>query len=399
MSLLSASLKQAKSAPSGAAETAQMEGAKAGAAAERKRLEQDAKSYDAWSKSAAANGRGVTWHRRIRANGEVRHVAMVERDGAYSERAFLAACRNAAAKATKGRLRGNDLAIEAIAADLCLEILAKTAGRMPKRGTLGRLAAAGEADAAYLCRLARNLIADAENGKRERIGLAAEISPVAASENATYAADADLLADAASQAEGDADPYMSGTADPDAAPVATWADADWQDAAEWATLASEPLTHRAMGAARAVAACCDSRPAAVTCAVLSALRPAETAADLASGMRVAKSAAAFRKNASLGRAILRDRISALPTETKALADADWRCLESLARLSAAETADRPADDLLRNGSRKQHAADLVDYRSDAYGPIISDYWLDAKGDRVWFHRDDAGAIVIDPPEG
>lgn len=370
--LFSASLAQANSAPtiSEAASAADIEGAKLGAAAERKRQQEAADSLDAALASHGASGKGVKWERRIRANGEVRHVSMWERDGAYSERGFLNLCNRAARAAGKGRLRWDGEAVDSIAAELCVSILAETAGRMPRKGTLGRRAGFEDADAAYLTSCAARLIADALKGERRAAGLSAEIAPMAAAEGAKVAQGADLLADSVTDAEGTADRYMAEPPNLGPASSRHWGAGDWQLAELLADRAAKVLTPDARQAIKRLAVETGERPAAVIAAIVSALRMGAIAAELAeSGLGASESA--VRKAASLGRAILRrssvGRVSAPHHFCKGAAPsvdpshwgaADWRMAEAVAILSDWETADREGAHISELGPPAYRGASL-----------------------------------------
>lgn len=345
--LFEAATKQAQAASGNMA--ADIEAAKLGAAAERKRREEAELSLNAVLASDAANGKAVMWERRIRANGEVRHVTMVERAGAYTERGLLAACNQAARAAGKGRLKWDGEAVDAIAAELCVSVLAKTHGRMPRKGHISpqtKVGAGENPDAAYLTASAARMIADALGGDRRRVGLAAEIAPMAAGDTASYATGADLLAAAVDGAEGESDNYVMTTA-----PLgigrgpATWSAADWHMAEVLAEQAAQPFTPDARRQIRRMAELIGKRPASVEAAIAAALRQCgqgtggvDQAADLADA-GFSKSSGAFRKASHMGRDILRAIWEYVPEDEDHAAELQG-IVAALEDLSAVETADR-----------------------------------------------------------
>jgi hypothetical protein len=365
--LFETATKQAEAATGAVA--ADIEAAKIGAAAERKRREEAELSLNAVLASDGANGKGVMWERRIRANGEVRHVAMIERAGAYTERGLLAACNRAARQAGKGRLKWDGEAVDSIAAELCLSILAKTHGRMPRKGHISPQTKVGngeDPDAAYLTASAARLIAQALKGESRAAGLAAEIAPMAAAEGATYATGADLLAAAVDGAEGESDAYLMSTA-----PLgigrnpSTWSDADWCAAEALARQAESPLTTDARWAIGNVARLIGKRPAAVEAALVAALRQSgqgtggvDQAADLAAA-GFSKSSGAFRKAAHTGRDILRAVWSYIPETAEHAAELE-EIAAALETLSAADTAERESKHLGEaNGPGRKQGARLT----------------------------------------
>jgi hypothetical protein len=194
-----------------AADSADMEAAKIGAAAERKRREESDTSIEAILKSDEQGGKAVYWRRRIRANGEVRESLEAERAGTYGGRAFLRLAEKAAGQAGKGRWNRPE-AVEAVAAELVTRVMAKTGGVLPKVGSLGRDQGQHEnPDLAYLTATARTLIVSAMRGDRDAAGLAAEAAPVS---DAADGSDLDrslgeLMGEADTAAEGQRDPYLS----------------------------------------------------------------------------------------------------------------------------------------------------------------------------------------------
>lgn len=366
-SLFETATKQAEAATG--AEMADIEQAKIGAAAERKRREEAGLSLAAVLESDAANGKGVTWQRRIRANGEVRHVAMVERAGAYTERGLLAACNKAARAAGKGRLKWDGEAVDSIAAELCVAILAKTHGRMPRKGHISPQTKVGggeDPDAAYLTASAARLIAQALKGESRAAGLAAEIAPMAAAEGATYAMGADLLAAAVDGAEGESDAYLMTTTPAGLGKSPRhWSDADWNAAELLARKAESPLTPDARWAIGNVARLIGKRPAAVEAALVAALRQSgqgtggvDQAADLAHA-GFSKSSGAFRKAAHTGRDVLRAIWSYIPETEEHAAELE-EIASALETLCATDTADRESKHMGEaNGPGRKQGARLV----------------------------------------
>lgn len=352
-----------------ASNSTDIEGAKVGAAAERKRREEATLSLEAALQSDAQHGKAVKWERRIRANGEVRTVAMIERAGAYTERQLLAACNQAARAAGKGRLKWDGEAVDSIASELCVTILAKTHGRMPRKGHISPLTNVGvgeDPDAAYLTASAARMIADALNGDRRRVGLAAEIAPMAAADNASYAQGADVLAAAVDGAEGESDAYLMTTA-----PLGigrsprTWSDADWRAAELLTEKAESPLTPDARRQIRRVAELIGKRPASVEAALVAALRQSgngtggvDQAADLANA-GFSKSSGAFRKAAHMGRDILRAIHSYVP-ETEDHAAQIMDLAAALEALCATDTADRESKHMGEaNGPERKQGSSIV----------------------------------------
>lgn len=367
------------------AEIADIEAAKIGAAAERKRREEAELSLAAVLESDAAHGKGVKWERRIRANGEVRTVAMIERAGAYTERGLLAACNRAARAAGKGRLKWDGEAVDSIAAELCLSVLAKTGGRMPRKGHISPQTKIGRGenpDAAYLTAMAARLIAQAKAGESRAAGLAAEIEPMAAADGADLATGADLLAAAVDSTEG-TDRYLAETF-----PLgigrgpATWSDADWRAAEILARQAESPLTADARRAIAAIAERIGKRPAAVEAALVAALRQSgngcggvDCAADLAAA-GFAKSSGAFRKAAHTGRDILAALYAYAPETADHAAEIELLAAD-LEALCATDTAQREGRTLAEsNGPGRKQGARLV--WPDRKAPR-SDTYTDASG--------------------
>lgn len=383
--LFETATKQAEIATGAAA--ADIEGAKIGAAADRKRREEAELSLNAVLESDAANGKGVKWERRIRANGEVRHVAMIERAGAYTERGLLAACNRAARAAGKGRLKWDGEAVDSIAAELCLSILAKTAGRMPRKGHISPQTKVGRGenpDDAYLTASAARLIAQALKGEKRAAGLAAEIAPMAATDGATFATGADLLAGSVDQAEGEPDRYLTETFPLGLGrPPRTWSDADWRAAEILARQARNPFTPDARWKIGNVARLIGKRPAAVEASIASALRQSgkwtsgvDQAADLADA-GFSKSSGAFRKAASTGADVLRALFDYVPETAEHAAEIE-ELAELLGQLSATETAEREGKHLGEaNGPGRKQGARLTwpDRK-----PPRSDTFTDQHGD-------------------
>lgn len=266
-----------------AADMAQAEAAAIGAAAERKRRGESERSIEAILTSDSQGGKAVYWHRTITANGERRESLEVERSGAYTPRAFLRMAEKAAGQAGKGRWNKPE-AVETVAAELVARTLAKTGGRMPAKGALGRKVGSGHEnpDLAYLTTAARHLIASAMRG--EDAGLASEAAPIGDAEESGSAelSLAELMGDAEVAAEGPRDAYL-------AEPVHAGADL---------------LNDEAKQAAEVVASHTDGSPAAVVAALAAAMRsPLAKSEDLADA-GYASSPAAFRKAAQRGREAL-----------------------------------------------------------------------------------------------
>lgn len=284
-----------------AAEVADMESAKIGAAAERKRREESEDSITAVLKSDENGGRAVYWRRRIRgSNGESRESLEAERAGTYGPRAFLRLAEKAAGQAGKGRWNQPE-ATEAVASELVVRIMAKTGGVMPKVGSLGRQHSGHEnPDLAYLTATARTLIVSAMRGDRDAAGLAAEAAPVAESADAPDLdrSISDLMGESVTAAEGRQDAYLSDPPEPGA-----------------------DLLNPAVrdGVAR-LAVVAQARKAAVEAAIASALRsPLAKSADLADA-GYATSPASARKAAQRGREVLRPVLSDILREREEKAD-------------------------------------------------------------------------------
>lgn len=364
--LFETATKQAEAATG--ALSVEIEGAKIGAAADRKRREEAELSLNAVLASDAAHGKGVKWERRIRANGEVRTVTMIERAGAYSERGLLAACNQAARAAGKGRLKWDGEAIDSIAAELCVAILAKTHGRMPRKGHISpqtKVGAGENPDAAYLTASAARLIAQALKGESRAAGLAAEIAPMAAADGATYATGADLLAAAVDGAEGEGDRYLVESFPRLGKPPRQWSAVDWDIAEIVARRAESPFTPDARHAIGHVARLIGKRPASVEAALAAALRQSghgtggvDQAADLAAA-GFSKSSGAFRKAAHTGRDILRAIWSYVPETEDHAAELEI-IAAALESLSAADTAERVSKHMGEaNGPGRKQGARLT----------------------------------------
>lgn len=286
------------------------EAARIGAAAERKRRRENDQSLTAILDSEDRNGAAVYWTRTNRVDGEVRPVLMAERAaGTYGERQFLRLAAKAAGQAAKGQWR-EPAALESLQAELVARILAKTQGRMPKRGSLGRHAEGHEnPDLAYLTVAAKRLIASVSEGDRSAAGLAGEAAIFSAdlSEGGEAVNLSDRMSAEIDSAEGETDPYL----------------ADGQ---------GDFLTPQARGAAARLSALTGKREKAQQAAISAALRPALRAGDLAAAGYGA-TGGAVRKAAHMGRAILADPIGRLATvPVSAWTDADWRAAEAVACL-------------------------------------------------------------------
>jgi len=340
----------------------QHEAAKIGAAAERKRLEESELAAKAWGESADRNGRAVSWQRRIRVDGEVRHVTMWERDGAYSERAFLRLANRAAAQAVPGGWKNGE-AVESVAAEIVARVMTRTCGRMPKRGSLATSDRAADPDFSYLVSMGRFAAADALGGAAA--GLSAEVAPMAAGEGAGVADLASLAAESLAAAESapDADRYLaeSPTAEHwSQRPVAQWASVDWTWAESLADSCALVLTPTTTTAVRRVAIECGERTRAVEAAIVCAIRPAALAAELAEA-GYGSSAGAVRKAASLGRGILADALRRIPTTPRHWSAADWRMVEAVAILCDLEQAERERAHVLEQAPPSYKAPTLPDY--------------------------------------
>lgn len=266
-----------------AADMANAEAAAIGAAAERKRRGESERSIEAILTSDSQGGKAVYWHRTITANGERRESLEVERSGAYTPRAFLRMAEKAAGQAGKGRWNKPE-AVETVAAELVARTLAKTGGRMPAKGSLGRKVTGKHEnpDLAYLTTAARHLIASAMRG--EDAGLASEAAPIGDAEDSGNAelSLAELMGEAEVAAEGPRDPYISEPVEP----------------------GSDLLNKETRGWANGLGLCCGGSAAPVEAAIVAALRPAAKSEDLAKA-GYAASPAAFRKAAQRGRDALR----------------------------------------------------------------------------------------------
>jgi hypothetical protein len=418
MNLLTTTLQAAQSTdnPSGA----DIEQAKIGAAAERKRREEAEDSLSAALKSDDANGKAVRWERRIRVNGpggksETRTVAMFERAGAYADRSFLNLCKSAARKAAPRSSR-SELTIEAIAAELCASVLTKTAGRMPKVGTLGK-ETGRDGDERFLTAAARSLVTDAMRpDRRDRLGLSSEIAPMAAAEGATYFGDSSDPMSCAEDAAESRDDYLSGaeldrlpfTCDGEDHRPQHWNAADWQDAEHWATIGADPLNWETHVALKRLAVETGS-PKAVTAALLRAYRPLEVAPDLAAA-GYGKSSGSLRTAASEGTKKLVAKLQAVPAGARHMTAADWRFADALAEFCACEAPAQPERHPLEsNGGRKSHAANLIDagfsgrprmdWEPQGEDQLGAGKYIDASGDLRYFSRDENGCIVIWAAEG
>lgn len=295
---MSVTLKSQTAGRQMAADIADAEAAKIGAAAERKRRQESSDSIGAILASDGKGGRAVYWQRRIRgADGENRESLEVERSGSYSPRAFLRLASKAAGQAGKGRWNRPE-AVEAVAAELVVRTMAKTGGRMPMSGSLGRQCEGHEnPDLAYLTSAARHLIASALRG--EDAGLASEAAPIGnADQTAGDRSLADLMGEAGVASEGPRDPYL---ADP-------------------LTQGADLLNPDARKAAQSVAGLAAERPAAVLTAIVAAFRgPLAKSADLADAGYAASPDAA-RKAAQRGREALLRAIQRADDETRDAGD-------------------------------------------------------------------------------
>lgn len=308
-------LKQAVTAAENGEAVEGAEAARIGAAADRKRRRENEQSLNAVLSSEDQNGAAVYWTRTNRANGESRPVLMVERSGAYGERQFLRLAEKAAGQAAKGQWQTPER-VEALTAELVVRILAKTQGRMPKRGSLGRHAEGHEnPDLAYLTTAAKRLIASVAEGEPRAAGLAGEVGIYAAdiSEGGEAANLADMAATAIDTAEGDTDPYLAG-------------------------MSGDYLTDTARGAAARLSAVSGRREAAQQAAISAALRPHLRAADLADA-GYAATGGALRKAAHTGRAIVGETLTGLyDTSVSKWTAAHWATADALACLCEEETA-------------------------------------------------------------
>jgi hypothetical protein len=324
----------ANAAAQAAAETSpEAEGAKIGAAAARKQKEESADSLDALLASEGRGGKGVAWQRRMSTPDGVRYVTMIERAGAYSEREFLRLCNGAAAAAVMGGWRNSE-AVESVGAEIVCRVLAKTSGRMPRRGQLGQRngAKSENPDAAYLTGMARTLIASAQRGDRDAAGLAAEAIPMAAAEGAETVNLSDLMGNAAAEAEANQqpDPYLA-----DPIPPAHG------HAGPAAPARGDVLTPSTRTRTRALAIDAVGRKGyrAVEAAIISALRPTLRAADLAAYGDLAPTPTALRKARERGRDALQARLSALPLYGPHT-EADTALLQDAAALTLADAAQQ-----------------------------------------------------------
>lgn len=290
------------------------EQARIGAAAARKAREEADQAIDATLASAEHHGRAVYWQRRH--DGRTQLVA--ERSGAYSERAFLRLASTAAEQAGRGRWR-MPAAVETVAAELVVRILARTQGRMPARGSLGRHADGhADPDLAYLTAAAARIIASATRGDADAAGLASEAAPTAVSvedESVGTLTLIELAQEALADSEGARDPYIeAGTGD--------------------------LLTGRARTAAENLAGQDGHRPQAVLAAIVAAMRPELHSADLADAGYAASPGSA-RVAAHRGRPILRQllaRVALLPERT--WTDADHRIAAAIRALIREDTPPR-----------------------------------------------------------
>lgn len=328
-------LQRAKATAEGnaqAADESAVEGIRIGAAAERKRREETGESIGAILASGERHGRAVYWERRQ--DGRAQLVA--ERSGAYSERGFLRLAREAAEQAGRGRWRRPE-AVETVAAELVARILAKTQGRMPAVGSLGRHAAGHEnPDLAYLTASAQRIIASATRGDAAAAGLAAEAASDAVSvDGETLASQtlAEIAAEAQAGAEGARDPYLeAGSGD-----------------------FLNPAMRRA---AENLAALSGKRPKAVLAAIVAAMRPELHSADLADAGYAASPGAA-RVAAHTGRAILRDalaKVAILPEST--WSEADRAAHDALAALAREDAPHREGRHPMSEGPMPYRAPKL-----------------------------------------
>lgn len=354
MSLLTDSLKTA--ADQNKAETAD-EQAAIGRAALKKQRQESSRSLAAALESHRDNGKAKVWRRRIatstmadnESGREIREVAVFERADAYGEREFLRLANGAAAAAVVGGW-GNAAAVESVGAELVSRVLAKTSGRMPKRGSLGRTLGDSEnPDAAYLTAMARRLIGSALAGDRRHAGLAAEAFPTAAAEGAETADLAGLAAESLAAAEPETSPYLAdpirpaGRAEGPAAPPR-----------------GDYLTTQTRTAVKRLAVETGTRPAAVIAATVSTIRPAATAADLAAE-GYGKTGGAVRTAASRGRDALAGRFSALAEGPRHWTAADWRRAEALAILSAEDRGGRVAPHICEGTAEPVYRAPKLDW--------------------------------------
>ncbi len=272
-----------------AADMAHAEAAKIGAAAERKQRREQGQSIEAILTSDDKGGKAIYWRRKVGRDGE---AVEVERSGAYTERAFLRMAEKAAGQAGRGRWNRPE-AVEAVAAELVARTMAKTGGRMPKRGTLGREHEGHEnPDLAYLTSAARHLIASANRG--EASGLLCEAAPIgdADQDQGMDLSLAELMGEAEAAAEGPRDPYL----------------------AEPAEDGADLLNPQVRAAAETLADLGGERPAAVKAAIAATLRsPLARSADLADA-GYASSPASARKAKQRGGAVLKRLIGELLAE-------------------------------------------------------------------------------------
>ena len=333
-------LTRARSAAGGteqvAAESA-AEQSRIGAAATRKQREEADQSIDATLASAEHHGRAVYWRRRH--DGRTQLVA--ERSGAYSERAFLRLTRIAAEQAGRGRWRA-PAAVETVAAELVVRILARTQGRMPAVGSLGRpVDDHQDPDLAYLTAAASRIIASAARGDADAAGLASEAAPTAVSADADSVGTltlAELASEALADSEGTRDPYI-------------------EDGS------GDVLNERARAAAENLADQDGHRPRAVLAAIVAAMRPELHSADLADAGYAASPGSA-RVAAHRGRPILRQllaRVALLPEQT--WTDADRRAAEALATLACEEASPPTHRHPMEEGSVR-HRARRVEWPAD-----------------------------------
>lgn len=350
----------AQSAEQGRVDSAH-EQAKIGAAAERKRREESELSLTAIMASEE-HGRAVRWERRVTVSGETRISAEWERAGAYGEREFLRLANRAAAQAVPGGWKNGE-AVEAIGAEIVTRVLAKTYGRMPKRGSLAKTAETRDPDFTYLVSVGRFCVADALEGTSA--GLAAEVAPMAAADGDAAASLRDLAEQALAAAETtpETDAYLDGVLPDTMPPLRQWGATEWALAEIAAASAAQPLTGEVTSAARNLARLCGGRPASATAAISAALRPGVHAAEWAdAGM--AASTGAFRKAASVGRGIVADRLAAIPSSPALWCAADWRTVEAVAHLCELETSQREAAHI----SEQRAGASYKAPKLPEYGP-------------------------------
>lgn len=251
-----------------------------------------------------------------------------ENPGTWPGRAFLAACGKAARIATKSRR--DDPTTEAVAAEVCLRIMASTHGEPLKVGTLNRDDRTQDGDRRAMAGIARNILRDALSESPDAAGLAAGIAPVADSLDAEHEsgtlADTLSAAEVAEQAAADAadlnniDPAMLAGTNPEA----------------------DCLPDAAARAAEQVAAETGRGRAAAAVAIRRILRPEQSAAQVAPDL----SADAAKKAAQRGRVYLAEAYAAMRVPVARWSDRTWQQAEQLACLAEADTLDREARHLL-----------------------------------------------------